>query len=73
MSGREQRGGRKQAPSRPLAIKKMHAALEMTTVVGIKTNLPLHLQILADSDFIQGKYDTQFMERFQARVNGQTK
>jgi acetyl-CoA carboxylase biotin carboxylase subunit len=51
----------------------MQTALEMTTVVGIKTNLPLHLQILADTDFIQGKYDTQFMERFQARVNGRPK
>ncbi|OGD19507.1 MAG: acetyl-CoA carboxylase biotin carboxylase subunit [Candidatus Aminicenantes bacterium RBG_16_63_16] len=62
-----------QAPSRPLAIKKMQAALEMTTVVGVKTNLPLHLSILADSDFIQGKYDTQFMERFQQKINGQAK
>jgi acetyl-CoA carboxylase, biotin carboxylase subunit len=61
------------APSRPQAIKKMQAALEMTTVVGIKTNLPLHLSILADSDFIQGKYDTQFMERFQQKINGQTR
>jgi acetyl-CoA carboxylase biotin carboxylase subunit len=62
-----------QAPSRALAIKKMQAALEMTTVVGIKTNLPLHLSILADSDFIQGKYDTRFMERFQEKLNGQAK
>jgi acetyl-CoA carboxylase biotin carboxylase subunit len=62
-----------QAPSRALAIKKMQAALEMTTVVGIKTNLPLHLSILADSDFIQGKYDTRFMERFQQKLNGQAK
>jgi len=62
-----------QAASRPLAIKKMQAALEMTTVVGIKTNLPLHLQILADSDFLKGQYDTQFMERFQLKMNGRVK
>ncbi len=62
-----------QAPTRPLAIKKMQAALEMTTIVGIKTNLPLHLSILADSDFLAGRYDTQFMERFQQKLNGQTK
>ncbi len=62
-----------QAPSRALAIKKMQAALEMTTVVGIKTNLPLHLSILADTDFLQGKYDTQFMERFQLKLNGRVK
>jgi acetyl-CoA carboxylase biotin carboxylase subunit len=52
------------APSRPLAIRKMQTALEMTTIVGIKTNIPLHLLILSDTDFIEGRYDTQFMERF---------
>jgi len=60
------------APKRLLAIKKMQAALEMTAIVGIKTNLPLHLAILADSDFINGDYDTQFMERFLAK-NGPPK
>jgi acetyl-CoA carboxylase, biotin carboxylase subunit len=52
------------APTRALAINKMLAALETTTIVGIKTNIPMHLQILADSDFLSGNYDTQFMERF---------
>jgi len=55
------------APKRSLAIKKMQAALEMTAIVGIKTNIPLHLAILSDSDFINGDYDTQFLERFLAR------
>ena len=58
------------APSRLLAIKKMQTALEMTTIVGIKTNIPLHLMILANSDFINGTYDTQFLEKFLARKNG---
>ena len=52
------------APTRPLAIRKIQTALEMTTIVGIKTNIPLHLQILANSDFQKGVYDTQFMEKF---------
>jgi acetyl-CoA carboxylase biotin carboxylase subunit len=51
------------APNRPLAIKKMQTALEMTTIVGIKTNIPLNLDILSNSDFIRGEYDTQFLER----------
>ncbi len=55
------------APTRSEAIKKMQAALEMTTIVGIKTNLPIHLAILADSDFALGNYDTQFMDRFQQK------
>jgi len=55
------------APTRAEAIRKMQTALEMTTIVGIKTNLPLHLAILADTDFATGSYDTQFMERFQQK------
>jgi acetyl-CoA carboxylase biotin carboxylase subunit len=57
------------ASSRPLAIRKLQAALELTTIVGIKTNLPLHLSILSDSDFIEGRYNTQFMERFLQKDN----
>jgi len=52
------------APTRSLAIKKILTALEMTTIVGIKTNLPLHLNILSSSEFLSGDYDTQFLERF---------
>jgi acetyl-CoA carboxylase biotin carboxylase subunit len=52
------------APTRPLAISKMKAALETTTIVGIKTNIPLLLNILSNTDFINGNYNTQFMEKF---------
>lgn len=51
------------APTRKEAIKKMQIALEMTTIVGIKTNIPLHLNILSNSDFLKGKYNTQFLEK----------
>ncbi len=61
------------APTRTEAIRKMQAALEMTTIVGIKTNLPLHLSILADTDFAGGTYDTQFMERFQQKNGNNSK
>lgn len=51
------------AASREETIKKMYTALEMTTIVGIKTNIPLHLSLLSNSDFIKGDYDIQFLER----------
>jgi acetyl-CoA carboxylase biotin carboxylase subunit len=60
------------APNRQLAIKKMQTALEMTTIVGIKTNIPLHLVILANTDFIRGVYSTQFLERL-LQNNGASK
>ncbi len=60
------------APNRQLAIKKMQTALEMTTIVGVKTNIPLHLSILSNSDFIRGDYNTQFLEKFLEK-NGEPK
>jgi acetyl-CoA carboxylase biotin carboxylase subunit len=51
------------APNRKEAIAKMRTALEMTTVVGIKTNIPLHLEVLSNSDFVKGEYNIQFMEK----------
>jgi len=55
------------APTRIETIKKIRTALEMTTIVGIKTNIPLHLNLLSNSDFIKGNYDIQFMEKFLSK------
>jgi acetyl-CoA carboxylase biotin carboxylase subunit len=55
------------APTREEAIKKMLTALEMTTIVGIKTNIPLHLSILSHSDFMKGNYDIHFMENLLSK------
>ncbi len=52
------------APRREEAIEKMLAALEMTTVVGIKTNIPLHIDILSNSNFRKGAYNIHFMTDF---------
>jgi len=46
------------------AIARMRRTLEMTVVDGIKTSIPLHLKILADPDFVAGRLDTSFMERY---------
>ncbi len=55
------------APSRKEAIQKMLTALETTIIVGIKTNVPLHLKILSHSDFKKGNCDIQFMEKFMKK------
>ncbi len=54
------------APNRDLAIRKMRVALETTTIVGIKTNIPLHLDVLSNTDFLAGRYNTQFMDGHMA-------
>src|SRR5881397_1171468 len=49
------------------AIARMKRTLEMTVIEGIKTTIPLHLRILADPEFVAGRLNTSFMERFFAR------
>src|SRR3982750_860703 len=49
---------------RPEAIARMRRTLEMTVVEGIKTNVPLHMKILAEPDFVAGRLGTAFMERY---------
>src|SRR5881628_1502481 len=48
------------------AIARMRRTLEMTTIEGIKTSIPMHLRILQDPEFVAGKLSTSFMERFLA-------
>jgi acetyl-CoA carboxylase biotin carboxylase subunit len=51
------------------AISRMGRSLEMTVMEGIQTTIPLHLRILADDDFIAGRLNTSFMERFMAKID----
>ena len=46
------------------AIARMRRTLEMTVIEGIRTSVPLHLQILNDQDFQAGRLGTGFMDRF---------
>jgi acetyl-CoA carboxylase biotin carboxylase subunit len=44
------------------AIARMHGALDGFVVEGIKTTIPLHKRILAEPDFIAGRFDTHFLD-----------
>jgi len=48
------------------AIARMRVALSEMKVGGIETNLPLHREILADSDFAAGGSDIHHLERWLA-------
>jgi acetyl-CoA carboxylase, biotin carboxylase subunit len=48
------------------AIARMHGALDGFVVEGIKTTIPLQKRIIADPDFVAGKFDTHFLERWPA-------
>ena len=46
------------------AIRRMQRALGMFIVEGIHTSIPMHQRILADRDFQDGNFDTNFIKRF---------
>lgn len=51
------------APDRKLAIEKMERALKNYTVVGVKTNISFLMKLLECPEYIEGDYNTQFVER----------
>ncbi|KTG16467.1 MULTISPECIES: acetyl-CoA carboxylase biotin carboxylase subunit [unclassified Guyparkeria] len=51
------------AGDRDAAIRRMRGALEEMLVDGIKTNIPLHRDLMADSGFVQGGMDIHFLHK----------
>ncbi|HEU5322809.1 MAG TPA: acetyl-CoA carboxylase biotin carboxylase subunit, partial [Methylomirabilota bacterium] len=47
------------------AVARMRRALDVMVVEGIRTNIPLHRRIMDDPDFLAGRLNTRFMERYQ--------
>jgi acetyl-CoA carboxylase, biotin carboxylase subunit len=52
------------AEDREAAIFRMRRALGEFVVEGVKTNLPFHRQLVEHADFVNGKLDTHFLDRF---------
>ncbi|BBL35308.1 biotin carboxylase [Nitrosomonas stercoris] len=48
--------------TRDLAIARMRIALTEMVIEGIKTNIPLHLDLLADSNFVTGAVSIHYLE-----------
>ena len=54
------------------AILRMRRALEEFRILGVRTNIPFHQQLLDSHRFIGGQFDTRFVEeRFQLEQPGQ--
>jgi acetyl-CoA carboxylase, biotin carboxylase subunit len=51
--------------TRKEALARARAALREYQIDGIKTNIPLHLKILHDPDFIRGEFATDFLRRYE--------
>ncbi len=50
------------APTRQEAIERMKRALYEYKITGVKTSIPFVSRIMEADDFVQGKYDTHFIE-----------
>ena len=46
------------------AVARMNRALDMFIIEGIHTSIPMHRRIIADPDFLAGRFDTNFIKRF---------
>ena len=51
------------AEDRDIAIRRMEHALSETIIEGIKTNIPLHEQIMADENFRKGGTNIHYLEK----------
>ncbi len=52
------------AEDRDAAMRRMRRALDEFVVEGVKTNLSFHRKLMDHPDFVAGKLDTHFLERF---------
>jgi len=53
------------AQTREGAVSKMLSALDEFTIEGIKTTIPFHRQVMQDDRFVNGTFDTSFLDTFQ--------
>ncbi|MEO0255231.1 MAG: acetyl-CoA carboxylase biotin carboxylase subunit [candidate division WOR-3 bacterium] len=54
--------------TREYAIRRLKRALEETIIDGIKTTIPLHKKIIESKEFIEGNFDTHFLEDFIKKI-----
>ena len=48
-------------PTRLIAIARARRAVRETIIAGLPTALPFHAHVLADPDFVAGRYDTDYV------------
>jgi acetyl-CoA carboxylase biotin carboxylase subunit len=56
------------AEDREAAIRRLRRALDEFVVEGIQTNLAFHRRLIDIPDFVQGRLDTHFLERFSTEI-----
>lgn len=58
--------------SRKSCIMRLRRALDEFVIEGVKTNIPMHKRIINSPEFISGKYDINWLEKFIKQQSGDT-
>ncbi|MCL2724729.1 MAG: acetyl-CoA carboxylase biotin carboxylase subunit [Polyangiaceae bacterium] len=58
------------APTRERAVARMRRALSEYIVTGIRTNLTFHQKLFEHPEFVAGRYDTGFIDRYKDALLG---
>jgi acetyl-CoA carboxylase biotin carboxylase subunit len=56
------------APTRQSAIMRMKRALSEYTIRGVETSIPFHLLVMDHPKFIEGDYDTTFIDKVLGKI-----
>ncbi|MDH4210847.1 MAG: acetyl-CoA carboxylase biotin carboxylase subunit [candidate division WOR-3 bacterium] len=56
------------APTRQEAIMRMKRALSEYVIRGIKTSIPFHILVMGHQKFIEGDYDTTFIDKVVKKI-----
>ena len=59
-------------PTREIAIARARRAVRETIVAGVPTALPFHAHVLAEPDFVAGRYDTDYVATHWAAARAPT-
>ena len=60
------------APSRPDAVARMARALREYQVLGIRTTIPFFLWLMRQPAYLEGRYDTTYLDRLLAERQGES-
>ena len=55
------------AETRNAALMRLRRALEEFVIMGVKTTIPLHQEIIAQPDYLDGQYDIHWLENFKKK------
>jgi acetyl-CoA carboxylase biotin carboxylase subunit len=50
-------------------LMRLRRALEEFVIEGVDTSIPLHRELIAETDFINGTYDIAWLEHYVDRQN----